>query len=49
MISVTLLRQYGAAFNWPFGNAMSLILLGVTSVVILMFSKLVRIEKILRF
>lgn len=49
MISVTLLRQYGAAFNWPFGNAMSLILLGVTSVVILVFSKLVRIEKILRF
>ena len=49
MIGVTLLRQYGAGFMWPFGNAMAFILLATTSVVILVFSKFVKFEKIMRF
>ena len=49
MIGIPLLRQYGAGFMWPFGNAMAFILLATAAGIILIFTRFVKFEKILRF
>jgi spermidine/putrescine transport system permease protein len=49
MIGISLLRQYGAGFMWPFGNAMAFILLATAAGIILVFTRFVKFEKILRF